>query len=60
MQRDDSITPINFVMLDASSLKFAIMEHCNEWQTRFTSLLYEMSCNKLKVWTRSISNVVLF
>jgi dynein heavy chain len=49
VQRDDTITPINFVMLDASSLKFSIVEHCNEWQSRFTSLLYEMSCIKLKV-----------
>ena len=49
VQRDDTITPINFCMLDASSLKFAIMEHCNEWQNRFTNLLYEMTCAKLQV-----------
>ena len=58
MQRDDTITPINFCMLDASTLKFAIMEHCNEWQNRFTNLLYEMTCAKLQVCTL-ICNLLL-
>ena len=49
VQRDESITTVNFVVLDCSSLKFSIIEHCNEWQTRFTSLLYDISCKKLLV-----------
>ena len=49
VQREDTITSINFIMLDCSSLKFAIIEHCNEWQNRFTTLLLEMSSKKLNV-----------
>ena len=38
---------IEFVLLDCSPLKFALLGHCNEWQNKFTTLLREMASQKL-------------
>ena len=38
---------IDFVLLDNSPLKFALLSHCNEWQNKFTTLLREMGSQKL-------------
>lgn len=36
-----------FVLLDCSPIKVAILAHCAEWQQRFHSLLLEMASRKL-------------
>ena len=38
---------IQFVLLDCSTLKFAILTHCNDWQSGFTKVLKEMATSKL-------------
>ncbi|KAI9101992.1 dynein heavy chain and region D6 of dynein motor-domain-containing protein [Phlyctochytrium arcticum] len=38
-QKEETLTNINFVRLDCSLLKHALVSHCNAWQTKLTSLL---------------------
>ena len=47
VQQVDTITAVEFVLLDCSGLKFGIIAHCDEWQTRFHGLLHEMASQKL-------------
>ena len=48
VQTQETILNIQFVLLDCSPLKYAILGHCTEWQNKFTSLLYEIATSKLK------------
>lgn len=48
VQTQETILNIQFVLLDCSPLKFAILGHCQEWQNKFTSLLYKIATAKLK------------
>lgn len=48
VQTQETILNIQFVLLDCSPLKFAILGHCQEWQNKFTSLLYEIATARLK------------
>ena len=48
VQTQETILNIQFVLLDCSPLKFAILGHCQEWQKKFTNLLYEIATAKLK------------
>jgi len=47
VQMQETIMTIQFVLLDSSPLKFAILAHCQEWQNKFTGLLYEIATNRL-------------
>ena len=47
VQTQETILNIQFVLLDCSPLKFSILAHCQEWQNKFTSLLYEIATAKL-------------
>jgi dynein heavy chain len=47
VQQKDTITSVEFVLLDCSALKYGIIAHCDEWQNRFHALLHEMASNKL-------------
>lgn len=47
-QKEETVLNIDFVLLDNSPLKFALLGHCNEWQSKFTTLLREMGSQKLK------------
>lgn len=47
VQQKDTITPVDFVLLDCSALKFGIIAHCDEWQNRFHALLHEIASQKL-------------
>ncbi|KAJ3242061.1 Dynein heavy chain 2, axonemal [Chytriomyces hyalinus] len=38
-QKEETLTNINFVRLDSSSLKHALVSHCNAWQNKLTTLL---------------------
>jgi len=47
VQMQETILTVQFVLLDSSPLKFAILAHCQEWQNKFTGLLYEITSNRL-------------
>ncbi|PIO38637.1 hypothetical protein AB205_0076840, partial [Aquarana catesbeiana] len=47
VQKQETVQNIQFVMLDCSQLKFALVQHCNEWQNKFTGLLRQMATEKL-------------
>ena len=47
VQQVDTITTVEFVLLDCSPLKFGIIAHCDEWQNRFHALLHEMASERL-------------
>ncbi|XP_029437782.1 dynein heavy chain 2, axonemal isoform X2 [Rhinatrema bivittatum] len=47
VQKEETVLNIQFVLLDCSHLKFSLVQHCNEWQNKFTTLLSEMASNKL-------------
>ncbi|XP_066267393.1 dynein axonemal heavy chain 2-like isoform X1 [Branchiostoma lanceolatum] len=43
VQKEETVLNIQFVLLDCSPLKFSLLNHCNEWQNKFTTLLSEMA-----------------
>lgn len=47
VQMQETILTVQFVLLDSSPLKFAILAHCQEWQNKFTGLLYEIASSRL-------------
>ncbi|XP_037663927.1 dynein heavy chain 2, axonemal isoform X3 [Choloepus didactylus] len=47
VQKEETVLNIQFVMLDCSHLKFSLVQHCNEWQNKFTTLLKEMAVGRL-------------
>ncbi|KAI8821286.1 dynein heavy chain and region D6 of dynein motor-domain-containing protein [Fimicolochytrium jonesii] len=38
-QKEETLTNINFIRLDCSLLKHALVSHCNSWQNKLTTLL---------------------
>ncbi|CAI5672498.1 unnamed protein product [Oreochromis niloticus] len=48
VQQEETVLNIQFVMLDCSPLKSSLVQHCNEWQTKFTQLLSDMASMRLK------------
>ncbi|KAM4675882.1 dynein axonemal heavy chain 2 [Discoglossus pictus] len=47
VQKEETMLTIQFVLLDCSQLKYALVQHCNEWQNKFTDLLSHMAAGKL-------------
>ncbi|KAL3846382.1 hypothetical protein ACJMK2_017380 [Sinanodonta woodiana] len=47
VQTQETILNIQFVLLDCSPLKYAILSHCTEWQNKFTTLLSEIATSRL-------------
>ncbi|XP_069857585.1 dynein axonemal heavy chain 2 isoform X2 [Dipodomys merriami] len=47
VQKEETVLNIQFVLLDCSNLKFSLVQHCNEWQNKFTTLLKEMAAKHL-------------
>ena len=48
VQSQETILNIQFVLLDCSPLKYAILSHCTEWQNKFTTLLSEIATSRLR------------
>ena len=48
VQTQETILNIQFVLLDCSPLKYAILSHCTEWQNKFTTLLSTIATSRLK------------
>ncbi|KAK1153304.1 dynein heavy chain 2, axonemal [Acipenser oxyrinchus oxyrinchus] len=48
VQKEETVLNIQFVLLDCSPLKFSLVQHCNEWQNKFTTLLSEMASERLR------------
>lgn len=46
-QQVDTLTNLEFILLDCSPLKFSIISHCEEWQNRFHNLLLDLASTKL-------------
>ncbi|EGD81605.1 dynein heavy chain 2 [Salpingoeca rosetta] len=40
VQKEETFTPINFVQLDCTMLKYSLLELCNQWQEQLTELLH--------------------
>ncbi|KAI9197259.1 dynein heavy chain and region D6 of dynein motor-domain-containing protein [Polychytrium aggregatum] len=47
-QKEETLTNINFVRLDCSPLKHALVSHCNSWQNKLTTLLNSNASGELK------------
>ncbi|CAL1538804.1 unnamed protein product [Lymnaea stagnalis] len=52
VQTQETILNIQFVLLDCSPLKYAILSHCQEWQNKFTTLLSEIATASLRDITK--------
>lgn len=48
IQQEESVVNIQFVILNCSQLKSSLVEHCNEWQTKFTQILSQLASTRLK------------
>ncbi|KAA0723088.1 Dynein heavy chain 2, axonemal [Triplophysa tibetana] len=48
VQKEETVLSLQCVLLDCSPLKFSLLQHCNEWQSKFTQLLSLMASAKLK------------
>ncbi|XP_053341025.1 dynein axonemal heavy chain 2 [Clarias gariepinus] len=48
IQKEETVMSVQFVLLDCSLLKFSLVQHCNEWQNKFTQLLSLMASTRLK------------
>ncbi|XP_030635110.1 dynein heavy chain 2, axonemal [Chanos chanos] len=48
VQKEETVLSVQFVLLDCSPLKFSLVQHCNEWQSKFTQLLSLMASTRLK------------
>ncbi|XP_048885226.1 dynein axonemal heavy chain 2 [Brienomyrus brachyistius] len=48
VQKEETVLSVQFVLMDCSLLKFSLLQHCNEWQAKFTQLLRQMACGRLR------------
>uniref|UniRef100_A0ABM5EJD6 Dynein axonemal heavy chain 2 isoform X2 n=1 Tax=Pogona vitticeps TaxID=103695 RepID=A0ABM5EJD6_9SAUR len=48
VQKEETVLSIQFVLLDCSHLKAAVVQHCSEWQHKLTNLLNEMASGRLR------------
>ncbi|KAK3546101.1 hypothetical protein QTP70_022875 [Hemibagrus guttatus] len=48
VQKEETVLNVQFVLLDCSPLKFSLVQHCNEWQNKFTQLLSLMASTRLR------------
>ncbi|XP_027143976.1 dynein heavy chain 2, axonemal isoform X2 [Larimichthys crocea] len=48
VEQEETVLNIRFVMLDCSPLKSSLVQHCSEWQTKFTQLLSHIASTRLK------------
>lgn len=48
VHQEDAVFTIQFVILDCSPLKSSLVQHCHEWQTKFTQLLGHMVSSGIK------------
>ncbi|XP_076145705.1 dynein axonemal heavy chain 2 [Alosa pseudoharengus] len=48
VQKEETVLSVQFVLLDCALLKFSLVQHCNEWQGKFTQLLSLMASTRLR------------
>lgn len=48
VQNEETLMAIHFVMFDSALLKNSLVQHCNVWQSKFTSLLYDRARKHLQ------------
>ncbi|KAK7909360.1 hypothetical protein WMY93_014044 [Mugilogobius chulae] len=56
VQQEETVVIVRFVVLDCSPLKSALVQHCNEWQTKFTRLLSDIASSRLQELHESLHN----
>ncbi|XP_028285542.1 dynein heavy chain 2, axonemal [Parambassis ranga] len=56
VQQEETVFNIRFIMLDCSPLKSPLVQHCTEWQTKFTQLLSQMASTRLKALHTSLQD----
>ena len=58
-QKEETLTNINFVRLDCSLLKHALVSHCSAWQSKLTTLLNQNAVTELKGLLEMFSKTTL-
>ncbi|XP_064181287.1 dynein axonemal heavy chain 2 [Anguilla rostrata] len=48
VQKEETVLNVQFVLLDCSLLKYSLVQHCNDWQEKFTQLLNVMATSRLQ------------
>lgn len=48
VQKEETVLSVQFVLIDCALLKFSLLQHCNAWQAKFTQLLRQMACGRLR------------
>ncbi|CAF0814718.1 unnamed protein product [Didymodactylos carnosus] len=56
VQSRDTLTTVQFVLVDCSPLKNALAIHCLEWQSKLTALLLKLATNSLQQLTNYIED----
>ncbi|EDQ90997.1 uncharacterized protein MONBRDRAFT_20211 [Monosiga brevicollis MX1] len=47
VQKEETFVILQFLHLDTSLLKFALLDHCKEWQTRLSQVLHDQTVQEL-------------
>lgn len=48
IEQEDSLVNIQAVQVDCSPLKSLLVQHCSDWQTKFTQLLKDKASSRLR------------
>ncbi|KAM9820319.1 LOW QUALITY PROTEIN: dynein axonemal heavy chain 2 [Neosynchiropus ocellatus] len=48
VEQEETLVGIRFITLDTSPIKSSLVQHCNEWQFKFTQLLGDMASTRLR------------
>lgn len=48
VEQEEALLNIQFVTLDCTLLKSALVQHCREWKSKFTQLLSHTASTRLK------------
>lgn len=48
IEQEDSLVNIQAVQVDCSPLKSLLVQHCSDWQTKFTQLLKDKASGRLR------------
>ncbi|KAM8871594.1 dynein axonemal heavy chain 2 isoform 7-T7 [Synchiropus picturatus] len=48
VEQEETLVNIRFITLDTSPIKSSLVQHCNEWQFKFTQLLGDMASARLR------------
>ncbi|KAM3621055.1 uncharacterized protein V6R79_005381 [Siganus canaliculatus] len=55
-KKEETVMNVGCLMLDCSMLKFAVVEHCDKWQTKIAKQLSHMASSQLEIFLDSLNN----